>query len=420
MSSNQLQTFSVTDQSVTALMQLFSSPPLEIDKAIFFPYLRGVSPKTLPFFRRINPQTNPQFGATIIYQLDNAGDFMENLTLELELSQITQTGAGAVAYKNDVTNIIQYIRFYQGGTLLQEHRQFELCFRNACFQTYETYAGKSISEGRLPFATRAANAAAGTQRFEIQIPSLFDTMAVPLSILTSAVRCEITFVPVLNFIQYTGTNPIATIMSANLRARYINVDPDILSALLQQSKQSSVLFPFYDSVQSQIDVAPMTNSIRFLLSEYKSITAYMGFCLRESQQVDDTTGNPAWEISNTVGFENWNMEDKGVFVVNNPNNLSPVYSKMIEQIQIFKSYVDPAIYKTPDFYYIPHSFSLDPSRDLHSHQIMQDGCYDFSRTQSAYLDINDPQSVNKLRLTAFAWFYNVVILRNGCLTKFVL
>jgi hypothetical protein len=423
MSSNQLATFAVTDQSVSALKTLWTSPNLDIDKAIFFPYLRGTSPKVLPFFRRITPQTQPNFGATVIYQLDNAGDFLEELVLELQLSAIVQTppvvGVGLTAYKNDATNAIQYIRLYQGGTLLQEHRQFELCFRNNCFQKYEKYVEKTIAENRLPFATRSANSGA-PQTFYIEIPSLLDTLSVPLSILTSAIRIEITFVPVLNYIQYNGTNPQATILSANLRGRYVNADPDIMSALLEQGKKSSVLFPFYDSTQTQIDVAPNTNQIRFLLSEFKSLTSHMGWCLRESQQVDDTTGNPAFEISNTVGFTDWNLEDKGVFVVSNPDNLTPQFSKLIEQVQIFESYLDPATYNTVDFFSIPHAFSLEPQRDLHVDQILGTGYYDFSRTQSAYLDVNNPQSVNALRLTAFGWFQNVVIYRGGNLTKYVL
>src|SRR5690606_24145869 len=100
----------------------------------------------------------------------------------------------------------------------------------------------------LPLATRQARAAAGSQIFYIQIGTLLDFLSTPLGLLTSSVRVEITFKPLANCIQWSaGTLPAASILSANLRMKYINCNPSIMSTILEASKKSSVLFPFYDT-----------------------------------------------------------------------------------------------------------------------------------------------------------------------------
>lgn len=422
MSSNQLQTFAVTDASTQALKKMWWTPG--VDEEIFWPQLRGTSPHTLPFFRRVSPTNPPAFGNTTQYNLDNAGDFVCQMVLELQLSQIIPSIVGsAVSYKNDITAAtIDNIQLFQGGTLLQRIASDELLFRNRCFQSFEDYQAKTEQEGILPLATRQARAAAGPQLFLIEIGTLLDFLSTPLGLLTSAVRVEITFKNMLNAIQFSAGTATATILSANLRMKYINCDPNITSAILEASKQKSVLFPFYDTVVTTQQFAAGTTTIRFLLSEFKSICAYMGFVLREQQQVQDQTGNPAFEISNSVGFADWNMQDRGINVVSNPDNLIPDFSKLIEQVSIFECYADPAQRGSVDWFYIPHSFGLHPqsAQDNHVTEVLNTGYYDFSRTQSAFLVVNNPTSINSLILNGYCWFYNVLILRNGNLTKYTL
>lgn len=421
--SNQLQTFAVTDASTQALKTMWYSK--NIDEEVFFPALRGTSPYTLPFYRRVNPMTAPAFGQTAQFNLDNAGDWVTQMVLELQLSQIVPTvGGAAVSYKNDITAAcIDNVQLFQGGTLLQRIANDELLFRNRSFLTFEDNQAKTEAENILPLATRQARAAAGSQMFYIEIGTLLDFLSTPLGLLTSSVRVEITFKPLANAIQWSaGTLPAASILSANLRMKYINCNPSIMSTILEASKKASVLFPFYDTVSTLTQLAANSTNIRFLLSEFKSITAYMGFMLRESAQVQDTTGNPAMEISNSIGFQDWNMQDRGINVVSNPDNLTPDFSKLIDQVDTFECYTDPAQRGGVDYFFIPYSFAIHPqsAQDLHVEEVIGTGYYDFSRTQSAYLVITNPTSVNPLQLNAYGWFMNVLILRNGNLTKYTL
>ncbi len=422
MSSNQLQSFAVTDASTQALKKLWHTKG--VDEEIFFPQLRGTSPHTLPFFRRVTPMTGAAFGSTAQFNLDNAGDWVSQMVLELEVSQIVPTVVGAaVSYKNDATTYIDNIQLYQGGTLLQRIAYDELLFRNRCFQYFEDYQAKTEAENILPLATRQARAAAGPQLFYIQIGTCLDFLSTPLGLLTSSVRVEISFKPLANVIQWSaGTLPAASILSANLRMKYINCSPSIMSTILEASKKGSVLFPFYDTSQTLNQYAANTTNFRFLLSEYKSIVSYMGFMIREQQQVNDTTGNPAFEISNSSAFVDWNLIDKGVNILSNPDNLTPDFSKLIIQPDIFECYVDPSQRGSVDWYFIPYSFGLHPqsAQDNHITEVLNTGFYDFSRTSSAYLIVNGISTPNAVQVNAYAWFFNVLVLRNGNITKYTL
>lgn len=422
--SNQLQTFAISDASTANLKMLWSTP--EVDAAIFYPRLIGTTADyTQVFFRKLTPVSTPAFGQTCQYNIDAAGDWVCQMILELQLSAIVPSIAGsAVSYKNDITTIIDTVRLYQGGTLLQQMNYDQFLFQNRCFQTFEEYQNKSEAEGVLPLATRQARAAAGIQNFYIEIPSLLDTLATPLSILSSSVRVEISFKPMLNVIQFSAGTATASILQANLRPKFINCNPAVIQALLNASKTSSVLFPFMDFSNTRQDVAAGTTNIRFLLSEFKSLCAVMGFTLRESRQVDDTTGNPAFEISNSVGFTDWNMIDRSVNIVSNPDNLTPDYSKLVEQTYIFETYNDVAQRASIDWFFIPHSFAMHPwpaTMELDVNEMVATGYYDFSRTESAYLILNNPTVNNQaLRVNAYCYFMNVLVLRNGALSKYTL
>lgn len=417
MSSNQLTQYAVTDASVEGLKTLFSRDNMDFE--VFAPRLRGTSPSTLPFYRRVDPQTNPAFGQTLIFQLDDSGDFAEEVTLELQISQVTQTGGTFVALKNNFSTCIDTLRCYQAGTLLQEVTRFDLqCFEEAVFQSYEDFVNTTEANGVLPFATRSARAAAGTQNFYINLNTFLNFFSCPLSLLTSPIRVELTFKPMLNLIQYDGTNPQVSILNAVLRVRYINVEDKFMAKMLQSSKQVPILFPFVDKSFSQNDYASNTTQIRFLLNEFKSLVGYMGWFIREVRQVNDTTGNPNWEITNSVPITDWNLIDKGVNIISNPDNRTNDQIRLCEIPWIFNTYSDPALRFTQ--FYEVHSFSIEPLQPLLLMSTETLGYYDFSKTQSAYLQINLPADANPIRLTAFAWYYNVLIFKNGSITKFTL
>lgn len=414
--TDQVSTFAVTDASTSSLKKMWQQ--MATDKQVFWPRLKGTNHNTIQFLRRITPQTAPQFGNTTIYQMDDAGDFVEDLTLELQLSALTLAPGGTfAAYRNDISGIIQSIRFYQAGTLLQELRFDNQVFQDAYFTNFEEKQALLESAGILPFATRSARSVA-VQNFYIPLRTFLDYFSAPLSLLTSAIRIEITFKQFQNTVQFDVAPPTGSILAANLRVRYTNANPQMMSEMLEISKGSGMLFPFTDVAFTQNDFAPGTANIRFLLSEFRSLTLYLGAWLRESQQLDDQTGNPAFEWTNTVGFTNWNMQDRGVNIISNPDDLNPDYTKLHEIPEKFHCYFDPA----QRFINFPMIFSWDiePTVDLHLSETESYGYYDFSKTNSAYLNVNFPASANALRLTAYGFFLNVLILRNGSLTKYTL
>lgn len=419
--SDQLNaSFAVSDASTASLKKLWSQ--MAEDKRVFWPRLKGTNPNTVQFLRQVRPQTQADFSQTVTYQLDDAGDFVEDMVLELTLSQIVSVGATFVAYRNDIgAGIIQTIRLFQAGTLLQELRYSEQVFQDLYMVTFEQNQALTESNGILPFATRAARAAAGAQNFFVPLRTLLDYFACPLSILTSAIRVEITFQPLLNLVQYDGATPTANILAANLRVRYSNANPQMMNEMLAVTKGPGMLFPFMDLAFTQNDYAAGTQNIRLLLSEFRSITAYVGGWLRETRQLDDTTGNPLFEFTNSVGFQDWNIQDRGVNIMNNPDNLTPDFVKLHEIPWKFHCYFAPAARFT-DF---PMLFSWaieGPEVDLHLNEPENTGYYDFSRSNSAYWNLNIPApgTANATRLTAYAWFYNVLVVKNGSCLKFTL
>jgi len=379
------------------------------------PRARGASPRTLAFVRRITPNTNANFGQTGVWTVDSAGDFIEECYLELQLSAIT--GAVNASFKNDISTCIESIRLFQGGTQIEEVWRYDKgAFCNQALQSFEEYQAKTFTENVQPLAARQA-AAVAPQTFEIQIPSLLDTLSVPISLLEgNSLRMEITFKPLANCVQFTAGVPVATVLAANLRCHYINADVKVMEKILVASKQAPVLFPFVDYGFTTQNIATGSNSTRFLLSEFKGPVAYMGFMLREQRQVDDTTGNPAFEISNTSPVTDWNLEDKGALVANSPDNQPYLYNRGVVRVKEFKCYSDPAT--VGQEFCVLHPFGVEAYRCITNEDVTARGYYDFSMSQSANLLVNFPATAVALTLTAYQWAYNMMILSNGRLTRF--
>ena len=415
--SNQLNSFAVTDASTTALKAAWQQAAQ--DRALFWPQLQGVNHMTRTELRRVDPTSTPSFGQIASYLLTDSGNWMEQIILEIQLSPITQTGGTVVSYRNDISGIIDSIRYYQAGTFLYQQNYDYLPWHNQVQLTFEQFTAKQIAEQILPLATRQANAAAGSQNFFIELPSPFDYYAIPLSLLTSPVRVEIQFKPMLNVIQFDGSNPQASIQSAWLRCRYVNSSPQLMADLASASKENGIMFPMMDLATTQGDFASLTSNIRFLLSEFKSICAYMGWWARDEAQIVNTTGNVTYEWTNSVAFTNWNLLDRGINVINNPDQLSPSYTRLIEIPWVFHCFFNVANIATA--FPMVYSFCLEPERDLHLSQIFNSGQYDFSRTQSAFLSVfGTAATTGQTRITAYSIYYNVLILRNGSLTKYTL
>jgi hypothetical protein len=419
MASTQITSgFSITDASTEALKQLFSS--YEMDKQVFYPRLRGTNPKTLPFTTLIAPQSQPVFGQISIYQIDLSADFVLDLVLEIALSAVNGgVGATFSAYKDGVGDFcMQEVRFYQAGTLLYSKRYDFQSFENLTLEpTYAKYQSVQEACGYLPLGTRIARAA-GQQVFYVPIRSFLDYMSCPISALTSPIRMEITWRPMLNLIQYDGVGPTASILTANIRPHYINVNPELINEIAMNGQKGPVLFPFIDVSHTRIDLQAGIANVRFLLTEFKSIVTWMGFHLQETQQQDDITGNPLFELSNTVGFQNWNVEDKGVFLASTPQFLTPDYVNLHVIPYDFECYFDIALRNIR--FNMVWPFGVHPQADTHENSPVVIGYFDFSKTQSAFLDIVNPASANALRLTAFGAFANVLIYVNGSLKKYTL
>ncbi len=412
MSSNQLGSFSVVDRSVAALKSFYTGGG--VNQELFMPIARGASPRTRAFVVRVTP-VSANFGQTAVYTIDNSGDYIEEIFLELNLSAIT--GAVNPSYKNDISTIIDSIRLFQGGTQVEEVWRYDkgtLC--NQAFQTFETYQAKTFTEGVQPLAARQA-AAVAAQQFEVEIPSLLDFLSIPVSLLEgNSLRLEITFKPLANCVQFTAGTPAASILSANLRCHYIYADIKIMEKILAASKQSPVLFPFLDYGFTTRDIGAGSTSFRHLLSEFKGPVSFMSFMLRETRQVDDTTGNPAFEISNTYPVTDWNLEDKGVLVANTPDNQPFLYNRGVVRVHEFKAYSDPATFGQE--YIVSHPFGVESWRIIQNEDVTARGYYDFSMTQSANLTLTFPANAVPIRLSAFQWAFNAMLLSNGQLTRF--
>jgi hypothetical protein len=388
------------------------------DRAMFWPQLTGLNRNTRTTLRRVDPTSTAAFGQVASFLLTDAGNFMEQITLEMQLSPITQTGGTVVSYRNDISGIIDTIRFYQAGSLLQQTIYDYLPFHNLCLLTYEQYVAKTAAEGILPLSTRQSAAAAGSQYFYVEIPSPFDYYSIPLSLLTSPVRCEIQFKPMLNCIQFDGSNPQASIQQAILRCRYVQASPQMMAEMAAVSTTTGLLFPFMDLVSTQADFASLTSNIRMLVSEFKSLSAYIGWWPRDEAQIVNTTGNVNYEWTNTISFTSWNLQDNSINTISNPDFVSPNYSRLVEIPWIFHCYFNVTNIATS--FPILYSYTLEPERDLHLSQIFNSGYYDFSLTQSAYLAIvGTAATTGQTRITAYSIFYNAYVLRNGALLKTV-
>lgn len=414
MSSNQIGSFSMTDRSVEALKQFYSQGG--VDAELFYPHVRGASPSTISFVGYVQPATMPNFGSLGTWNCTNDADYVEEVVLELQLSAIT--GVATPSYKNDITTIFDQIIIYQGGTQLQVIDRFDmLTLRNQALQDFEKSQGKQICENVQPLAARQA-AAAAPQTFEIEIPTFLDYLSVPLSVLQGfQIQIQIMFKPLLNCVQWTGAGtPTASILNANLRMRYVQADAAVVQKVADLMKVRPILLPFIDTAFSRQELATGSNSANFLLTDFKGPCPFMGWMLREKQQVEDTTGNPLFEISNTRAWTDWNITDKGYNLVGRPVNLPYLYSYGYVRPHVFRTYADPARLNVD--YCTVHSFGVEAEKLISEEETVARGYYDFSMTQTARLQINFPVTATPLILDTFEWAFNAFMLSNGRLSRF--
>lgn len=414
--SDQLNTFATSSYAAGDLMKRWQQ--MATDKKFLWPRLEGMNQNTRGYIRQIQPRTIPGFGQTVVYSLQKAGDFCKDLELELQLSAITQVGGTFVAYKNDIGGLFFNIRLYQGGALIQQRDFNENVFNDLFTRTFEETQALSESNGILPFATRAARAAAGPQTFFIPIRTLLDYFSCPLSLLSDEIQIQISFQPLLSMIQFDGTNPTASVLSANIRGEFFDVNPALMNEMLSASKIGSLPFPIVDLATVQEVIPAGTITHRMQLSQFRGMVSWFGGWVREQQQAFDMSGNPLFEYTNSVAYQDFNVQDRGINVISNPDNIVPGYTQLHTIPLDFHNYFNPA-FRFTDFPMM-WSWSLEPTLDLHLQEPIQTGCYNFDQTQSGYLVVNFAAPlVNPCVITAYGYFFNALLLTNGSLRKFL-
>ncbi len=414
--SSQLASYSVTPASVADLKRLYQH--YSFDRHVLWPKLKGMDHKTRCQLIQIQPKTVPAFGQTCVFSIFKTGDFMDDLVLELQVSQILFPGGTFASYRNDMSGCIQEVRVYQGGAILQTHTNEEYCFQNAYLQTFEEYQSLTEAVGALPLATRIARNAAGPQTFYIPIRCLFDNYSAPLSLLNEEIQVQIQFKPFNMVAQSDAVTPTGQILSANLRGTFLEAGNQLMADMFEQTKIGTLPFGVMD-MTNVLDVIPAgIQTHRLLLTTFRSLTPYFFFWIREQRQLNDTTFNPNFEWTNTVPYLSFNMQDRGQNVASNPVDLPSDYVKLHMISTDFHKYFNPSNRFTdyPGLF----SFSIEPIVDLHSLQVESMGYYDYSQTQSAYLIINFPAPLAvPCTLCAYGPFINAALISNGAIRKMI-
>lgn len=414
--SSQIASYSVTPASVADLKRLYEH--YSFDRHILWPKLKGMNHKTRCQLIQIQPKTVPALGQVAVYSIYKTGDFMDDLVLELNMSQIAFPGGTFAAYRNDVSGFIREARLYQGGAILQTHTFDEYCFWNSYLSTYEEYQALTEAVGILPLATRIARNAAGPQTFYIPIRCLFDNYSAPLSLLNEEIQLQLEFRPMNQVIQSDSLNPTAQILSANLRGTFLEAGNQLMADMFEQSKIGTLPFGVMDMTYVTDVIPAGIQTHRLLLTTFRSLTPYFAFWVREQRQVVDTTYNPNFEWTNTVAYQSFNMQDRGQNVASNPVDIPSDYVKLHMISTDFHKYFDPS--KRFTDYPGLFSYSIEPIVDLHSKQVENMGQFDFSQTQSAYLIINFPAPLAvPCTLSVYGPFINLALISNGAIRKMI-
>ncbi len=142
----------------------------------------------------------------------------------------------------------------------------------------------------------------------------------------------------------------------------------------------------------------------------------MGFWLRQNRQINDTTGNQAFEVTNSVPITSANLEDKGMLKWSNPDPMPYFYNFGIVRVRDMDLFVDVSTYGTTGTWVQP--FGVESDKIVSDEEIVARGYYDFSETKSAFLVVNFPSLAFDVTCNVYCFSYNALILNNGRLSKF--
>lgn len=391
------------------------------DRQILWPKLQGMNHNTRTEIRQIQPRNTASFGNPCLFDMYLKANFLKDVVLELTLSPIVTPGSTFNAYRNDIgSGIIQAMRVYQSSSTIQERNSNDLdefVFRDLFFQSFEGTQYKAEANGILPFATRSARSGAN-QTFFVSLYSVFDYLAVPLSILSDAVQLELVFKPLNRCVQTDGAiaGTVASIVSAVLRCEYVQVSPNLMNDLLTLSTTQGVEFPYIDIASQSFTENVGTQQIRELFGQSRGMGPYIFGFLRFQNDVYNATGDPLAEWTNTVPISTYNLQIDGINVISNPNDLPIQYAKH-QLTQEAHCYTDPATYNTT--FPIFHTFALEPFADLHLQQPILTGYYNFDMaSRNSYIIVNLPAPLAQTAvLTMFESFANSLIISNGSIRK---
>jgi hypothetical protein len=193
-----------------------------------------------------------------------------------------------------------------------------------------------------------------------------------------------------------------------------------MAELLAISKTKQVRFPFLDISLTQTTVPLGSSNFRFNLTEFKSLGTTVCWWLREVQQVQDQSGNPAFEYTNSSPWTLWNIESGGNRIVMTPDDQSMQHSIFIEAPNELDVYRNPANYNVT--FPVVHSFSVDhqTAHDLHRSSICATGYFNWDVSQNNnFVVIHGIPTAPLIQFVGVNLFLNTFQLVNGQLNKTV-
>lgn len=413
-----VKTFATQDAVISDLQDFYSTPGT--DQEILRPMARGLDPNAVTSVCQVfTTQGGIVPGQTALFTLQTTQDFVHDICLHLDLSAIVPNGTAGNAWRDDLSGIIQQARVLQNNVEIHRFAVNDwLPFRNQCLLTLERQLEKQITEGLgLTLAQRQANAAAPSS-YDITLPTCLDGLGVPMTALGGQyVQIEITFKPALQWQTWTGAGvPTFSISNCYLNVHGLNVDPAFIARIQEYSRVKPYIIPMMDNAFQQDRQTPGSVGYNTLVNQFKGLAAYVGWWIRDQQQVADQTGQALFQWNNSDPWIDSQIFDRTARIMSSPNSLPYSYVRNTIRPREFMTFANPATNGVEFAGLYP--FALMPYRLSNTiGEILQLGCYTFQTTQAATMNVNMAPAALSTQMDTYEVFFNALVLQNGRLSK---
>jgi hypothetical protein len=212
--------------------------------------------------------------------------------------------------------------------------------------------------------------------------------------------------------------PTFAISNSYLNVHGLNVSPAYIEQIQSFSRTRPYVLPMIDNAY-QRDIQPAGGSgFAPLVNQFKGLAAYIGWWLRESQQVNDNTGNSLFQWDNSAPWTDVQLLDRSSRIMSSPNPLLYSFVRNTIRPREFKAYANPA-QNNVEFAGL-YNFCLQPFRLQNTiGEVLALGNYQFQTTQAAFLQITAPVFPVAETLDGYEVFFNAIVLQNGRLSKYL-